>query len=366
MKRPLKICFISLNSYPLFRTNHPGYFGGAELQMSLIAKKLAQDKRFNISVIVADYEQKAVVKTDNITLYLAFRKHRSLFWETIRFFWLLKKINTDVYIERIMNIKVGLVAAFCQVFKKKFIYMLAHDWDCLPDCGGYLRWFDCRLFQLGLKKADLIITQTLEQQKRLKKNLGLNSLVMRSLAANLSGSRAVTRHWLLWVGRADWWKQPEIFIRLAKILPQEKFVMVCRRGTDNRFFTKIKRRAKTLPNLKFFESVSVNKIISYYRWAKILINTSVAEGFPNTFLQSGASQTPILSLKVNPDNFISRYRCGLVCNNSRKKLLLQLNLLLTQPALARQLGCNLCRYVTRRHSLKNIAIFKQLILHELN
>src|SRR3972149_1097638 len=106
MNRQLKVCFISLNSYPLFIKNHPGYFGGAELQMSLIAKKLAQNKRFKINVVVSDYGQKSAVKTSQLILYRAFRKDKPFPWEAINFFWLLRKINADVYIERTLNPKV--------------------------------------------------------------------------------------------------------------------------------------------------------------------------------------------------------------------------------------------------------------------
>src|SRR3989344_2614617 len=126
---PLKVCFISLNSYPLFITNLPGYFGGAELQMSLLAKSLAKNRRFKISLVVGDYGQKSVESIGKITLYKAFRQRQKFSFEALRFFKLLNTINADVYIDRTLNLKIGLVACWCRLFRKKFIYMLAHDWD---------------------------------------------------------------------------------------------------------------------------------------------------------------------------------------------------------------------------------------------
>ena len=60
--KPVKICFISLRSFPLFARKSMEYFGGAEVQISSIAKFLAQDKKFQVSIVVGDYGQTKTVK----------------------------------------------------------------------------------------------------------------------------------------------------------------------------------------------------------------------------------------------------------------------------------------------------------------
>ena len=153
---PIKVCFISLRSYPLFSKKSFDYFGGAEVQMSLIAKALAKDKKFQVSVIVGDYGQKTAVKQNRLTLYRSFKHGRFFPFEVGRFFQLLKKIKADIYVERTINPKILLVYLFCRLFKKKFVYMVAHDWD---------------LNHRIIKLADSIITQTSNQQKKLLKNI---------------------------------------------------------------------------------------------------------------------------------------------------------------------------------------------------
>ena len=65
---------MSLHGYPLFVKNSSGYFGGAELQISLIVKELIKDKRFKVSLITGDYGQPNVVKMGRLTIYKCFRK----------------------------------------------------------------------------------------------------------------------------------------------------------------------------------------------------------------------------------------------------------------------------------------------------
>lgn len=348
---PIKVCFISLRSYPLFTKKSLDYFGGAEVQISLIAKALAKDKKFRVSVIVGDYGQKATVKQNQLILYRSFKHGRFFPFEVIRFFLCLKKINAHIYVERTMNIKVGLVALFCRLFGKKFIYMIAHDWDCRKDFRHYL----------GLKLANLIIAQTKLQQKQLLKNWSLSSFLLPSILSDKRTplGKPSQGHSVLWVGRADKWKQPEIFLKLASHFPQQKFVMVCRQINNQDYFLKLFTQLQPLPNLEFFSEVPFSQITNFFGQAKMLVNTSAAEGFPNTFLQAGLNRVPILSLTVNPDKFITYYRCGLVADNNINKLVNNCQELLNRPRLAYSLGKNNFHYATAYHHPKLIFNLKQ-------
>ena len=44
--------------------------------------------------------------------------------------------------------------------------------------------------------------------------------------------------------------------------------------------------------------------------AALLLSTSDAEGFPNTFVQAWSSGTPVISLEVDPDHIIERAGLG--------------------------------------------------------
>jgi len=363
-KKGVKICFVSLNSYPLFQRKSKGYFGGAELQMSLIAKQLAKDPRFRVSVITRDYGQKRVIKKNGITLYRCFHKRFHGLIELAEAFVTALMINADVYVGRTSNNIINLMALFCKIFNKKLIYMAAHDWDAQPNVYNKKTNVNRRLFYQGLKRANLIISQSKNQQKMFKENLGLLSIIMPSII-KLKKSKRVKKTIILWVGRADYWKRPVSFLRLTQALPAEKFVMICRKGSDVKLFNRVESLAKKLDNVKFFSAVSIEEIIRFFNQAKIFVNTSTVEGFPNTFMQSGLTKTPVLSLKVNPDNYLKVFNCGLTTKNSQKLLIKGCKKLLKNTKLARTMGKNHHDYIIKNHSFKNINIFKEAVCEKL-
>lgn len=363
--KPIKICFVSLNSYPLFQKKSKGYFGGAELQISLIVKQLVKDKRFKVSLITGDYGQKRVIKRGRLTMYRCFDKGWHRLIELIKVFFLALVIDADIHVGRTTNNMVGLMALFCKIFNKKFIYMTAHDWDAQPKIYSKRTNVNRRLFHWGLKMADLIICQTKKQQRLFKKNFGFSTIVMRSVIKTTQSNKKIHKSIILWVGRADYWKRPISFIKLAQALPKEKLVMVCRKGNDVKLFNRVKNLAAQQNNVKFFPMVPIKKITKYFKQAKLFVNTSTLEGFPNTFMQSGLAKTPVLSLTVNPDDYLKRLNCGLVAKNNQKLLIKKCKRIIKDPGLVKTMGQNHYDYIIKNHSFRNINIFKKAVCEKL-
>lgn len=299
------------------------------MQVSLLAQELAKDKEFKVSILQGNYGQPTVIKRGRLSLYKT---------RIFDFFNLLKKINADIYIERTINPKIFLVYIFCRIFQKKFIYMVAHDWD---------------LSHRIINFADLIITQHSKQKtaKGFHHNIILPPLIR--IDTMKSNSR---RKYIIWIGRADYWKKPLDFINLAKANPQERFIMVCRQGSNINLFNQLQKKASHLSNIKFLSGTPFFEINSFFLQSKLLVNTSIAEGFPNTFLQAGAARVPVLSFKVNPDNYIIKYHCGQIGSKQFKKIL-------NNPDKLRIMGQNHYQYVKKHHSLENINIFKQCLFN---
>ena len=229
--------------------------------------------------------------------------------------------------------------------------MVAHEQDVN---GNFIRQNGWRgkLFLLGLKLADRIVCQTKEQQELLGGSLKTKSVVVQS-GYPIKPPKKLKKTDILWVARAEKWKGPELFIRLAKKFPREKFVMICPPAENNpKYFELIKTKARTVYNLKFLKQVPFSKIDVYFSRAKLFVSTSLSEGFPNTFLQSGNNLTPIISFKINPDKIIDRYRIGFCAGGDEKQMEKLLRQILKNNRLRQEMGLNAFNYVRECHDIR--------------
>ncbi|MBM4020607.1 MAG: glycosyltransferase, partial [Planctomycetes bacterium] len=135
-----------------------------------------------------------------------------------------------------------------------------------------------------------------------------------------------------------------------------RFVMIAAPANDQAaYFEACRARARTLANVEFVPGVPFAEMDARYRGAKVLVNTSKTEGFPNTFLQAGANGAPLLSLRVDPDDFIAKRACGFACGDDTELLAARLAELLADRTLRRRMGENACAYVRENHDARRNA-----------
>ena len=79
-------------------------------------------------------------------------------------------------------------------------------------------------------------------------------------------------------------------------------------------FNVIAEEARQIPNLNFNGYLPIGKVEQFFLKAKLFVNTSSYEGFPNSFLQAWQKGIPVVSF-VDPDSLISRNRLGISVNS---------------------------------------------------
>lgn len=109
-----------------------------------------------------------------------------------------------------------------------------------------------------------------------------------------------------------------------------------------------------VPFLEFIEYIPFSEIDQLFNKSKILINTSIFEGFPNTFIQSLKNKTPVISLNVNPDDFLIKNKRGFCCNNNFEKIAFYLRKLLNNKDLYEKYSNNAFIYGRDNHDIKKI------------
>ncbi len=360
-----KICFVSTFAYPLFNPDCKVTFGGSEVQMYLLAKELAKDKNFDVKFIVADFGQKKIENYEGVEIYKSYsirKKIVNYIKAPIILYKTLKKINPDVVIQRSAAPETGICAFFCKLNKKKFVYSIASTVDINGEFAkkGILG----KLYNYGLDNVDYIIAQNKDQKNLLeqwKKKEFQNIEVIKSGYEMKFKIKSNAKKFILWIGRSDKCKNPDLFIDLAEKFPAEKFVMIMPKSKKE-IWEKIYKRIKNTKNIEFLERIPFHKIDNYFKKAKIFLNTSKYEGFPNTFVQACKNGTPIVSLNVNPDNFLEKYKCGFFCKNDVNLMKDQINILLKNKKIYQEKSRNIFNYAKENHNIKNnIKIWKKIM-----
>lgn len=275
----------------------------------------------------------------------------------------MKLADADIYLAKTVSPGVPLAAWFCRLYNKSFTYRTA----ALSECDGTYTKNHCFLgkaFIWSLRRAKIVFTQNAHDKDKLAQTLGLSATVIPN-GHRLVQADLTSRDTILWVGRSAKIKRPELFIELAKKLPNQNFTMICQRATGDQNYLQLLDHAKAVKNLEFLERVPFDEIDSYFARAKVFVNTSDTEGFPNTFIQACTHATPILSLNVNPDQFLDKYECGICCRGATDTLLDSLSILLEENR-RQTMGQNAGKYAAENHDITKIieqykTIFTKLV-----
>jgi glycosyltransferase involved in cell wall biosynthesis len=358
----IKVCFVSPKSYPLFERSAEGVFGGAEVDLYMLGTELAKDGNFEVSFVAADYGQDDERQIEGVRVVKSLDFDRNSLVGAIRIWRALKRADADIYVIKTASPGVPLVAMFCRLKRRAFVYRTAHKREC---DGTYLKehFVLGRAFAWSLRRARKVFAQNVSDAEGLKETIGVESVVVAN-GHRLGPVGESERDSILWVGRSAEFKRPEKFIALARKFAPERFVMICQRATGDKDYEQLVRKVKIVPNIEFHERVGFDKIDGFFVRAKVFVNTSDAEGFANTFIQACRAGTAILSLNVNPDNFLDKFGCGVCCGGSVDKLAQELKVMLEEDSYG-ELGRNGRKYAEENHDIAKIVERYKEIFSEL-
>ena len=226
-------------------------------------------------------------------------------------------------------------------------------------------------YRFGVKYCNNVICQTLRQRDLLRQTIGRDGIVIKNLYQppnRRHKQKDTSMLKVIWVGRTDRGKRPELFLKLAKNLPEFRFWMIGpKAGPSNaayKYYCKIKEEASKIKNLDFIGFVPHDKIDKYYAESSLFINTSPSEGFPNTFLEAWGNYIPIVTLGFDPDEIICRYRLG-IHSKTFNQMVEDVKTLLKNEKLRIEMGMNSWRYVRKEHDIKKIVKEFEKVIDQL-
>lgn len=319
-----RICFVAPNLYPVFaKLAGSTLVGGAEVQQSFLVRELRR-RGYSVSVLSSDFGQGAKCEVEGVRFIRMFEN--SAGFPVIRAFhprmsglWrALKLADADVYYNRCATMSLALVVRFCQKFGRTNIFAGASDLDFVP--GQELiqaAWYRA-MFRYGLRRTPHVVVQNPTQLALFEENYGGAARLIPSVFLPPSQTLAAgERREILWCGVLRPGKRVEILLELARRLPQYFFRVVG--GADSSEYSKrilavLAQESSRLPNLSYDGFLPYELADGKFLQAKLFLNTSDREGFPNTFLQAWARGVPTLSF-VDVGARMDGHDVGVVCTD---------------------------------------------------
>jgi glycosyltransferase involved in cell wall biosynthesis len=348
--------------------------GGAEQQIECLLNSLVETRRHDI------YFLAHLIGTDpGSNGYRVVRIGRSRqvarfgYWiDAVPLYRALREIRPEVIYQRVGCGYTGIAAYYARRNGARLIWHVAHDTDVTPGNSllygrNVLQYFiEKHCIEYGLRRADSIVVQTERQAEHLAHYYRRKA---DAIVPNFhpEPSETIDKQGpplVVWVANLKPWKQPEVFIRLAARLSDltgVRFTMVgAMQGGPKAWREQLLREIHKATNLDYIGAKTQREVNELLARAHVLVNTSVQEGYPNTFIQAWQREVPVVSLTVNPDGVLDRQGVG-ICAGSERRLEEAVRLLLEDPALRNEYGVRAREYAARRHSLRNTHALARLI-----
>lgn len=350
-----RICIISPAAYPLITDSaQASHAGGAEIQLVTLGYALAS-RGYDVDFIVNDFGQPDHQVIDGVGIHKVPLRHMGgssayLPADFIRFLSVLAGIDADIHLIKLPRHMLLPLGLYARVRGKKTVFIGQVDGDAnASQRKSTDRRVATWMYRAGLLMTDAIVAQTNVQKVGFESYFKREVSVIRNILTMKDERVGDKGNYVLWVGNSGRHKQPELFLRLARALPEYQFRMIMSPSAQRPSDEFIRDDLGDIPNLEYLGFVPFREMSDHYKRATILVSTSESEGFPNTFLQSWQFGTPTVSLNIDPDGVIDRFGLGRL-SKSFDRLVDDVRTLMEDSVQRARLGSNAVEYALRNHS----------------
>lgn len=323
--KKLKICFF-VPFYPIIK-------GGAEYQAKIIASEL-KNMGHEIIFISGGTEKRTVKFIDDFKVFqlsplpTVFEKsllYKKFMGEVTQ---ILDKEKPTIIYQRILNTFTYRLSKYASKTKTPFILHIADNYSV--EFSGKKGMYKKFIFKDILKRNPYLICQTEYQYKKIEE-LGFKpQLIIPNMHPSISETELKKdTNRIVWIGNARPVKQLEVFLNLACDLVEKDYTFnVIGKIPENNYGEMLLKKISNCKNVIYHGSKTNEYINDFLKVSGLLVNTSVSEGFSNTFIQSWMCGTPVLALNSDPDNVMGTHKIGINCKGEYNKLSMNLEKIL--------------------------------------
>ncbi len=173
----------------------------------------------------------------------------------------------------------------------------------------YLMYLRPYLAKITVSKADAYFCTAKFMIPRIKRiyNVDADKLIYMPHIAQIPDSKPQksSQPTVCFLGRWDAVKRPELFFELARRFPRVHLIAIGQ-GRDPDRDKELREIGSKIPNLEITGVVSEEEKREILGKSWVLVNTSVHEGLPQSFIEACSYRCAILSA-VNPDDFAQNF-----------------------------------------------------------
>jgi glycosyltransferase involved in cell wall biosynthesis len=337
--------------------------GGAEYQADCFANYLKNYTDHDVTYVarnIGENKQADGYRRVKIPSLFKTRKY-GFFVDAVSLYKILCNIKPDVILQHVACAYTGIAAFYCKRHSKSLVWLMASDRDVEKRKVSFLpkrlpATIDNYFLKYGIRNATHIVAQTKKQSKILKRNFGRAADVVipnfhPTEKRVYSKSHKFT---VLWIANIKKLKQPEIFIQLAKECSAYENIVfkIIGRREDTVWGNNLLAEIEQLNNLEYLGEMDIDEVNEQIGKSHLLVNTSIFEGFPNTFIQAWMREVPTLSLNVDPDNVIQKNNIGCYAGKyeNLKNYILHMS---SNTEELREAGKRAKSYAIENYSMKN-------------
>jgi len=282
----------------------------------------------------------------------------------------LNEIKPDFIIERMSSAFGQAIINYKKNNNAKYIWICTDNISCLKYKNLYSSYQKLNLIkflysiirsiridlirQKSIKCSDTIFYQNDIQKEMIIRNFNRKPLKIISghpcvMQKESSGNNFENKI-VLWCANFGKHKRPEIFIDLSKRFEQTNFKFIMVGGHPNQTYVEALLKDKS-KNVKITGKISFKESLKYFNQASLLVNTSISEGFSNTYIQAWLNGIPTIVMGADPDGLIKMNQLGYNCK-SINSMVHKVESLLNDKNSYSQMSKHVKCYAEKNHSIK--------------
>ena len=348
--------------------------GGAEYQAKCFIEHLVELQEYEIFYLTRRFDPSyspAGYRVIRIANGKGFGRY-GLFFDMLPLMRLLHRIQPDVIFLRSGCAYAAIAAHYANKMSCRLLWHIGSDRDVVPfqsdgRLGDINRYIDKKLVEYGIRHCKNITVQTHQQGQLLRKNYGRSPSGIIPNFHPLPTERIAKEDpfKIVWVANFKHLKQPELFVQLAKDLHASGEKVQCIMiGAPSHSYPAwqraLEREISEVPNLSYYGRKSIEEVNLILAKSHLLVNTSLYEGLPNTFIQAWMRKVPVVSLHVDPDGVISSKSIG-YCVGDYSEMFKKLVELINDSLLRDQMGKLAQSFAFEEYSKENIRLLMNFI-----